>query len=81
MKAWEIWSYQPAGWPEPHPAVIVSGPARESGSEQRFATTLFPCGAGKQQIQRTLLDWLRVEYAIEKPSNKLLAATALDSDT
>jgi hypothetical protein len=28
-----------------------------------------------------LLDWLRVEYAIEKPSNKLLAATNLDSDT
>jgi hypothetical protein len=28
-----------------------------------------------------LLDWLRVEYAIEKPSNKLLAATELDSDT
>lgn len=24
MKAWEIWSYQPAGWPEPHPAVIIS---------------------------------------------------------
>jgi transposase-like protein len=28
-----------------------------------------------------LLDWLRVEYGIEKPSNKLLAATDLDSDT
>jgi hypothetical protein len=28
-----------------------------------------------------LLDWLRMEYAIEKPSNKLLAATNLDSDT
>ena len=28
MKAWEIWSYQPAGWPEAHPAVIVSGTAR-----------------------------------------------------
>jgi hypothetical protein len=28
MKAWEIWSYQPAGWPEPHPAVIVSGAGR-----------------------------------------------------
>jgi hypothetical protein len=28
-----------------------------------------------------LLDWLRMEYAIEKPSNKLLAATELDSDT
>ena len=35
----------------------------------------------QQQTQRTLLDWLRVEYAIEKPSNKLLAATELDSDT
>ncbi len=28
MKAWEIWSYQPTGWPEPHPAVIVSHPQR-----------------------------------------------------
>jgi hypothetical protein len=27
-----------------------------------------------------LLDWLRVEPAIEKPSNKLLAVTDLDSD-
>jgi hypothetical protein len=27
-----------------------------------------------------LLDWLRVEYAIEKPSNKLLAVAELDSD-
>ena len=28
MNAWEIWSYQPTGWPEAHPAVIVSHPAR-----------------------------------------------------
>jgi len=35
----------------------------------------------QQQTQRTLLDWLRVEYAIEKPSIKLFAATDLDSDT
>jgi hypothetical protein len=34
----------------------------------------------QQQTQRTLLDWLRVEYAIEKPSNKLLAMDELDSD-
>jgi hypothetical protein len=34
----------------------------------------------QQQTQRTLLDWLRVEYGIEKPSNKLLGATELDSD-
>jgi hypothetical protein len=28
-----------------------------------------------------LLDWLRVEYAIEKPSNKLFAMAELYSDT
>jgi hypothetical protein len=28
-----------------------------------------------------LLDWLWMEYGIEKPSNKLLAVTELDSDT
>jgi hypothetical protein len=28
-----------------------------------------------------VFDWLRVEYAIEKPSNKLLAVSDLDSDT
>ncbi len=28
-----------------------------------------------------MLDWLRVEYAIEKPRNKLLALTELDSNT
>jgi hypothetical protein len=35
----------------------------------------------QQQTQRTLLDWLRAKYAIEKPSNKLLAANELDSGT
>ena len=28
-----------------------------------------------------MLDWLRVEYAIEKPGNKLQTVTELDSDT
>lgn len=28
MKAWDIFSYHPAGWPEPHPCVIVSSPDR-----------------------------------------------------
>ena len=37
--------------------------------------------ASHQQTHRTVLDWLRVEYAIEKPSNKLQALTDLDSDT
>jgi hypothetical protein len=35
----------------------------------------------QQQTQRTLLDGLGVEYATEKPSNKLLAVTDLGSDT
>ena len=30
MKAWEIWSYQPVGWPESHPAVIISSDDRVS---------------------------------------------------
>jgi len=28
LKAWDIFSYHPAGWPEPHPCVIVSHPER-----------------------------------------------------
>ena len=28
MKAWDIYSYQPQGWPQPHPCVIVSHPER-----------------------------------------------------
>jgi mRNA-degrading endonuclease toxin of MazEF toxin-antitoxin module len=28
MKAWDIFSWQPPGWPDPHPAVIVSHPDR-----------------------------------------------------
>jgi mRNA-degrading endonuclease toxin of MazEF toxin-antitoxin module len=28
MKAWDIYSYTPPGWPAPHPAVIVSHPDR-----------------------------------------------------
>jgi hypothetical protein len=37
--------------------------------------------APADQIQRTLFKWPRVEYAIETPSNKLLALTELDSVT
>jgi mRNA-degrading endonuclease toxin of MazEF toxin-antitoxin module len=30
MKPFEIYSWQPPGWPEPHPCVIISSPARVS---------------------------------------------------
>jgi hypothetical protein len=43
--------------------------------------SLIRISAAQQETRRTLLDWLRVEYGIEKPSNKLLTATELDSDT
>ena len=46
-----------------------------------FVRRLIEITSCQQQTQRTLLASLRVEYAIEKPSNKLLAATDLDSDT
>ena len=46
-----------------------------------FVRRLIEITSRQQQTQRTLLASLRVEYAIEKPSNKLLAATDLDSDT
>ena len=36
--------------------------------------------SSRQQTQRTLIDWLKVEYGIEKPGNKLSAVTRLDSD-
>jgi len=36
--------------------------------------------AARQQTQRSVLDWLRVEYAIAKPSNRLQVLTDLDSD-
>jgi hypothetical protein len=42
------------------------------------ARRLIQITSRQQQIQRTLLDWLRVEYGIAKPSNKLLALAELD---
>lgn len=36
--------------------------------------------ATQQKTKHTILDWLRVEYAIEKPTNKLQNLTTLDSD-
>ena len=48
---------------------------RQTGAEQRFSTTCASKWANK------VFDWLRVEYGIAKPSNKLLALTELDSNT
>ena len=34
MKAWDIYSIQLEGWPEPHPAVVVSHPDRVDRKQQ-----------------------------------------------
>jgi len=34
LKAWDIFSYQPPGWPQPHPCVIVSHPDRVANKEE-----------------------------------------------
>jgi hypothetical protein len=47
----------------------------------QFARRFIRITSRQQQTHRTLLDWPRVEYAIQKPSNKLLAVAELDSDT
>lgn len=48
--------------------------------QQRHSRRLIDITTSQKQTQRTVLDWLRVEYAIEKPSQKLAALTDLDSD-
>jgi hypothetical protein len=45
------------------------------------ARSLIEITESQQKTRHTLLDWLRVEYAIEKPTNKLQNLTALDSDS
>jgi methylase of polypeptide subunit release factors len=44
------------------------------------ANRLIEITAARQQTQSTILDWLRVEFAIEKPGNKLQSLITLDSN-
>jgi hypothetical protein len=46
-----------------------------------FVQRLSQITSRQHQTRRTLLDWLRVEYGIEKPSNKPVAVAELGSDT
>lgn len=60
---------------------IAEPTAAIRGAAEKAVHRLIEITALQQQTQRTLLDWLRMEYAIEKPGNKLQAASELDSDT
>ncbi len=60
----------------------IPRPTQEQrGKVETIVRRLIEITIHQQQTQRTLLDWLRVEYAIEKPGNKLQAVAELDSDT
>ena len=52
MKAWEIWYYQPAGWPEPHPCVIISSPQRVANKPD---VNILLCAS--QRAARVALDY------------------------
>ena len=60
----------PIAEPTPEVRAAVEGAVRR----------LLEISANHQQVHHTILDWLRVEYAIEKPGNKLQSLTDLDSD-
>ncbi|HWQ93401.1 MAG TPA: N-6 DNA methylase, partial [Clostridia bacterium] len=67
-------------------AFVQDLPIPEPTTDKRQATDsavrrLIEITSTQQQTLRTVLDWLRVEYSIEKPSNKLQALADLDSDT
>jgi hypothetical protein len=61
------------------PIVEPTAAARETA--ETTVWRLIELTGRQHQTQRTLLDWLRVEFGVEKPSNKLLSLTELDSTT
>ncbi|MCX6877413.1 MAG: N-6 DNA methylase [Verrucomicrobia bacterium] len=85
---WHNWRFLPHMKDEalsPLGRLMESLPIAEPTSAIREAAEagvrrLIEITALQQQTHGTLLDWLRVEYAIEKPTTKLQNLTALDSD-
>ena len=51
---------------------------RIRGSVERAVQRLIDLTGEQQAARRAVLDWLRVEFAVEKPSQKLQDAAALD---
>ena len=48
MKAWDIFSWQAPGWPEPHPAGIVSHPDRVANKPE---VTVIMCASRRTTRQ------------------------------
>jgi hypothetical protein len=86
---WHNWRYLPHMKDEalsPMGFLMEDLPVAEPTPQVRAAVEkavrqLIQITSTQQQTMRTVLDWLRVEYAIEKPTNKLQGLTELGSDT
>ncbi len=63
-------------------ALPIAEPTRAIRETAEVAVrSLIEITASQQKTKHAILDWLRVEYAIAKPTNKLQNLTALDSDS
>ena len=85
---WHNWRYLPHMKDEalsPVGFLMESVPIAEPNDRIRSLTQgevkrLIEITANQQATRRTILDWLRVEYEIEKPTMKLQSPIDLDSD-
>jgi hypothetical protein len=61
--------------------LVFAQEKRRPATWHHLVRLLLAITSRQQQTPRTLLDWLRVGYGIEKPRNELLALAELDSNT
>jgi hypothetical protein len=59
---------------------IPSPTTGQRDSSEQLVGQLIELASNHNAMRRTILDWLRVEHDIEKPSLKLQSPTGLDSD-
>jgi len=84
---WYNWRYLPHMKDEalaPNPTVLEAVPIAAPGPQREAVAAaterLIAITREHDAARRTLLDWLRIEHEIEKPSQKLQSPFALDSD-
>ena len=85
---WHNWRFLPHMKDEalaPNPTVLESIPIAKPPNETRArvaagARRLIDLADAQHAMRRTILDWLRVEHAVEKASLKLQSPAELDSD-
>lgn len=57
MKPFEVYNWQPPGWPEPHPCVIVSHPSRVANKAEVNVVACFSQRAARPaQAHEVILD-------------------------